>query len=83
MGGAFPLGQSAAGQLHRVAHAGIDLFLNGPVSDPANGHGRLLRDCGMKTTPEDYREQIEDWKDSVCEVVFGGDNAHDGPHLSG
>lgn len=37
----------------------------------------------METTPEDYREQIEDWKDSVCEVVFGGDNAHDGPHLSG
>jgi hypothetical protein len=42
MGAAFHLGQPAAGQPHRVAHAGIDLFLNGPVSDPANGNGRRL-----------------------------------------
>jgi hypothetical protein len=37
----------------------------------------------METTPEDYRDQIDDWKDTVCEVVFGRDNAHDGPCLSG
>jgi hypothetical protein len=25
----------------------------------------------METTPEDYREQIEDWKETVCELTFG------------
>ena len=27
--------------------------------------------CGMETGPDAYRDQIEDWKESVCDVVFG------------
>jgi hypothetical protein len=28
-------------------------------------------DCGMETDPEDYRDQIEDWKETVCDRTFG------------
>jgi len=25
----------------------------------------------METGPDDYRQQIEDWKETVCEMAFG------------
>lgn len=25
----------------------------------------------METGPDDYRDQIENWRETVCEVVFG------------
>jgi hypothetical protein len=25
----------------------------------------------METSPEDYLDQIENWKERVCEIVFG------------
>ncbi|MCG2776776.1 MAG: fungal specific transcription factor domain-containing protein [Desulfobacterales bacterium] len=27
--------------------------------------------CGMETGPDDYRDQIENWMESVCEEEFG------------
>jgi len=27
----------------------------------------------METEPDDYRDQIEDWQESVCEFTFGDD----------
>jgi len=25
----------------------------------------------METSPEEYRDQIENWKETVCEMTFG------------
>jgi len=25
----------------------------------------------METDPDEYRQQIDDWKDTICEMTFG------------
>ena len=42
----------------------------------ARMHGRLAnakvvcKDCGMETRPEEYRDQINQWLETVCEKEF-------------
>jgi CO dehydrogenase/acetyl-CoA synthase delta subunit len=33
----------------------------------------------METSPEDYRDQIENWKETVCDIVFGKTDTDGGP----
>jgi hypothetical protein len=51
---ALALRQPAPGQLNRVFHAGIYLFLYIPVTGPANRHSVLLNEiltCTCRSTP--------------------------------
>lgn len=44
------------------------------VHAPACAEARRIfrcRDCGMETGPEEYRDQIESWMETVCKITFG------------